>query len=122
MFRGCTTQAQRANSEEYTNITDVIFMDITSGPFFVASYIAAPVIPQPANAPAPPHHSAEFQKDFDFVADEAEEEEEEELAEEEDKNFTLRLIGATIRLRNIGALHRLMNVLNILFLARNNTN
>ena len=45
-------------------MTPVMLSEMISGPFCEASQMAAPVIPQPAMAPAAPHHSAEFQNDF----------------------------------------------------------
>ena len=43
-------------------MTEVMFNEMSSGPAVEASQIAAPVIPQPARAPAPPQNSADFHK------------------------------------------------------------
>ena len=48
-----------------------MFMEISSGPAVEASHMAAPVMPQPASAPAPPQNSAEVHQppvDFAFSA------------------------------------------------------
>ena len=45
-------------------MTLVMFMEMISGPAIEASQMAAPVIPHPAMAPAPPQNSADVHHVF----------------------------------------------------------
>ena len=82
-----------------------MFMEMSSGPAVDASHMAAPVMPQPASAPAPPQNSAEVHQppvDLAFsavsaAADDPEDPEDPEEEEEEEEAFLRSRTARAIR-------------------------